>query len=123
MLGACKINQQGKVAHPQQEPSPEVCILPVDAQRWAPLSSCPEFSVVAASVRDIVLVSRLYDIFRLLSTIHLPEKGNSFVWFPLGGTAFLRSNGIGFLHVTTWELELVARSSSNTFLELFTPLP
>lgn len=31
--------------------------------------------------------------------------------------------GIGFLHVTTWELELVARSSSSTILELFTPLP
>lgn len=45
------------------------------------------------------------------------------MWFPLGGTAFLRNKGIGFLHVTTWELELVARSSSSTILELFTPLP
>lgn len=123
MLGACKINQQGKGEHPQLESSPEVCILPVDAQRWEPLASYPEFSVVAASIRDIVLVSRIYYIFRVLSTIHLPEKGNSFVWFPLGGTAFLRNKGIGFLHVTTLELELIARSSSNISLELFTPLP
>lgn len=119
MLGACKINQQGKVERPLLESSPEVCILPIHAQGWEPHSSDTGFSVVAASIRGIVPVSVMYCIFRLPSTIHLPETGNSFVWFLFVGTAFLVNKGIGFLHVVTWEFELVARSS----LEPLTPLP
>lgn len=86
---------------------------------WEPRSSDTGFSVAVASIRGTVTVSVMYYIFRLPSTIHLPEKGNSFVWFLFGETAFLMNKGIGFLHVITWELELVARSS----LELLIPLP
>lgn len=55
LLGACKINQQGKGEHPHLESSPKICIFPVDAQRWEPLSSYPEFSVLQPASETLSL--------------------------------------------------------------------
>lgn len=48
---------------PQLDRSPEICILPIDAQWWEPHSSYTRFSVVAVSIRGIVPVSIIYYIF------------------------------------------------------------
>lgn len=71
---------------PQLDRSPEICILPIDAQWWEPHSGYTRFSVVAVSIRGIVPVSIIYYIFQITKQNSSARERKWFCMVSIWGT-------------------------------------